>query len=86
MASSDFMGIAFILYACMGALIYYSFRPYWQINKTYVTGELGTAEKAVNMMGPYVVKGAKLLLRVIFKIMELMIKFVLYLASGKLFR
>ena len=32
-------------------LIYYSFRPYWQINKTYVTGKPGKAEGIVNAIG-----------------------------------
>lgn len=54
-----FMSIGVILYAIMGLLIYYSFRPYWQINQTYVTGKMGTAEKAISNIGEYAGRFAK---------------------------
>lgn len=84
--SEAFFTVAIIFYAIMGVLIYYSFRPYWQINKTYVTGQLGTIEKLVNQMGPYAVKGAKVLFQLIWKIVIAMIKFLWWLASGGLFK
>ena len=49
--SNIFLDIGVIFYIIMAVLIYFSFRPYWQINKTYVTGEMGSLELIVNQIG-----------------------------------
>ena len=43
--------VGLVLLAIDLAVVYFSFRPYWQINKTYVTGEMGGVEKAVTVIG-----------------------------------
>lgn len=83
--SGAFFGIGFVLYAVMGVLIYFSFRPYWQINKTYVTGQMGTAEKMINQIGNLTAKSAIWILRALVKIIELIFRFILGLASGRWF-
>lgn len=83
--SGLFFGIGFCLYTVMGILIYFSFRPYWQINKTYVTGEMGTVEKIINRVGEQSAKIAVLMLQALWKMVELIIKFGIAIASGKWF-
>ena len=80
-----FFALGFILYAIMGVLIYFSFRPYWQINKTYITGQMGTAEMIINRVGDLCAKSAYWMLRALIKTVELVLKFVIGLASGKWF-
>lgn len=83
--SGLFFGIGFCLYVVMGILIYFSFRPYWQINKTYVTGEMGTVEKIINQVGEQSAKIAVLMLQALWKMVELIIKFGIAIASGRWF-
>ena len=53
--------VGVILLGIDAALIYYSFRPYWQINRTYVTGQRGGAEQTITIIGEYAAKiGGKL--------------------------
>jgi hypothetical protein len=68
------------------ALIYYSFRPYWQINKTYVTGEMGTAEKIVSTIGDYAARFGGWLLRLFWNVLLALLKLVIWLCSGGPFR
>ena len=66
-------------------LIYFSFRPYWQINKSYITGQMGTLEKIVNKVGELSAKVAVLTLQIMIKTIGAMLKFAFDLASGKWF-
>lgn len=86
MASEAFAAIGIILFACVGALLYFSFRPYWQINKSYVTGEMGALEKAVNQAGPIVYNGSVWLLKTIWWLVIKFFQFAIWLCSGGLFR
>lgn len=83
--SGVFMTLGFILYFIMGLLIYFSFRPYWQINKTYVTGQMGTAEKLVNQLGDYSARAAFWMIKITIQIIGWIFKFVLGLISGRWF-
>lgn len=76
-ASSDFLVFGIALYAVMALLIYFSFRPYWQINKTYVTGQMGTLELVVNKVGDLSAKFAAAFLKFMLKFFELIIKFIM---------
>ena len=49
--AEGFLPIGIALYLVMGVLIYFSFRPYWQINKSYVTGKAGKLEKVISIAG-----------------------------------
>lgn len=69
-----------------GLLIYYSFRPYWQINKTYVTGQMGTAERIVSVIGDYGVRFGGWFLRFMWNMLIWFFKFILWLCSGGPFR
>ena len=48
-----FLPIGLILLLIDAMVIYFSYRPYWQINKTYVTGKRGRAERIVTIIGEY---------------------------------
>ena len=85
LAASSFLVIALMLYAIMGILIYFSFRPYWQINKSYITGQMGTLEKIVNRVGETSARVAVLTLQLLIKTIGVILKLVLGLASGKWF-
>ena len=61
----------------MALLIYFSFRPYWQINKTYVTGKMGTLELVVNKVGDLSAKFAAAFLKFMLKFFELIMKFIM---------
>ena len=56
-------------------LVYFSFRPYWQINKTYVTGRMGTLETIINRLGGYMASFA----RGLFKLIINFFKAIIYL-------
>lgn len=56
-------------------LVYFSFRPYWQINKTYVTGRMGTLETIINRLGGYMASFA----RGLFKFIINFFKAIIYL-------
>lgn len=57
-------------------LVYYSFRPYWQINKTYVTGEMGTAERLASKIGDIAGCFGGWLVRAIWKFMIMLFRFI----------
>lgn len=84
-ASESFLPLGIVLYIIMGILIYFSFRPYWQINKTYVTGQMGTIEKIVSLVGDASARMAEILFKVLIKILSFIFKFAVGLASGKWF-
>ena len=56
-------------------LVYFSFRPYWQINKTYVTGRMGTLETIINRLGDYMSSFA----RGLFGFLVRLVKAIIYL-------
>lgn len=78
--------VGLVLLAIDAVLIYYSFRPYWQINKTYVTGQMGTGEQIVSVIGDYAARFGGWLLRFIWKAFLALIHFVLWLCTGGPFR
>ena len=81
-----FFPVGLALLAVDAILIYYSFRPYWQINKTYVTGQMGTGEQIVSTIGDYAARFGGWLLRFIVKAVLAIFKFVLWLCTGGPFR
>lgn len=78
--------IGLILLAIDAAVIYFSFRPYWQINKTYVTGQMGGVERLVTVLGDYASKFGGWLLRFLWKLIFVILRFCLWLATGGPFR
>lgn len=82
-SSTMFLIVGIVLYAVMAILIYFSFRPYWQINKTYVTGKMGTLELIMNKIGEYTAKVARMLFRMLITAIRFIFRFVIGLASGK---
>ena len=58
----------------------------WQINKTYVTGQMGTGEQIVSTIGDYAARFGGWLLRFIVKAVLAIFKFVLWLCTGGPFR
>ena len=83
--SEAFLPFGIALYFIMGILIYFSFRPYWQINKSYVTGQAGMLEKIVSATGNATARMAEVTFRALVQILGLVFKFILGLASGKWF-
>ena len=81
-----FMYIALILFAFCAFLFVMSFRPYWQINQTYVTGKLGKLEGFAKESAPIVDKGAFWLLEFFKRLIYLVVKLVAYIVSGGFFR
>ena len=84
-ASEAFLVLGCVLYSIMGALIYFSFRPYWQINKTYVTGQMGTLEKLISIVGDSSARMAELLFKALIYIIELFAKVISGFLSGRWF-
>lgn len=78
--------VGLVLLAIDAVLIYYSFRPYWQINKTYVTGQMGKGEQIVSVIGDYAARFGGWLLRFIWKAVLAIFRFVLWLCTGGPFR
>jgi len=78
--------VGLLLLAIDALLIYFSFRPYWQINKTYVTGQMGAAERIVSTIGDYAARFGGWLLRFLWNLVIMFFKFVIGLVSGSLFR
>ena len=68
------------------AVIYFSFRPYWQINKTYVTGERGIIENIVTTIGDYAARFGGWFIRFLWKVIILFFRFILWMCSGGPFR
>lgn len=78
------VGLFFL--AIDAAVIYFSFRPYWQINKTYVTGEMGSVERLVTTLGDYAARFGGWLLRFLGKLVVAFFRCVLWLCSGGPFK
>ena len=68
------------------AVIYFSFRPYWQINKTYITGEMGQAERIVTTIGDYAARFGGWFIRLLWNFAIWFFKLVLWLVSGGPFK
>lgn len=85
LASTTFLALGIVLYLIMGVLIGFSFRPYWQINKSYITGKMGTLEWIVSKTGEASAKMAELLLRFLIQAVSWIIRFCVGLASGRWF-
>lgn len=81
-----FWPVGLVLLAIDAALIHFSFRPYWQINKTYVTGEMADMERFITTLGDYASRFGGWFIRFIWKIVLAVIKFCFWIASGGLFR
>lgn len=71
------LGIAMLGVAAL--VIYFSFRPYWQINKTYVTGKRGGVERFVTVLGDWTARIGgglvKLMVQVVIAIFRLLMVF-----------
>lgn len=67
-------------------LVYFSFRPYWQINKTYVTGEMGPLESFVSCLGELAAKFGGWFIRFLWNAVVAIIKLAYYIATGAFFR
>lgn len=78
--------VGLALLAIDAVVIYFSFRPYWQINKTYVTGEMGAVERLVTTLGDYAARFGGWFLRFIVKLVVAIFRLVVWLANGGLFR
>ena len=72
-----FWPVGLVLLAIDAAVVYFSFRPYWQINKTYVTGQMGGIEKAVTIIGDLAARFGGWLVRVIWNLIFLLFKLIL---------
>ena len=70
-----FWPLGLLLLAMDITLVYFSFRPYWQINKTYVTGRMGTLETIINRLGDYMSSFA----RGLFGFLVRLVKAIIYL-------
>lgn len=77
-----FFPVGLALLAIDAAVIYFSFRPYWQINKTYVTGEMGGVEKAVTMIGDFAARFGGWFTRFLWNLFVWFIKFIISLCGG----
>lgn len=78
--------IGLILLAVDALVIAFSFRPYWQINKTYVTGRMGTLESIVSVLGEWMAKIGGWTLGLIWRLALGLVRFCIHLATGGLFR
>ena len=78
--------IGLILLAINALVIAFSFRPYWQINKTYVTGQRGTLESIVNVLGSFAATAGKWTFGFIWRTALALVRFSIDLATGGLFR
>lgn len=81
-----FWPVGLALLAIDAAVIYFSFRPYWQINKTYVTGEMGGVERFVTTLGDYAARFGGWFLRFLVKLAVAVFRFILWVCNGGLFR
>lgn len=78
--------VGLALLAIDAVLIYFSFRPYWQINKTYVTGEMGAAEQIVSSIGDAAARFGGWFLRFLWQAVGWFFRFILWICSGGPFR
>lgn len=77
-----FFPVGLALLAIDVSVVYFSFRPYWQINKTYVTGEMGGVEKAVTMIGDLAARFGGWFTRFLWNLFVWFIKFIISLCGG----
>lgn len=77
-----FWPVGLALLAIDAVVIYFSFRPYWQINKTYVTGEMGGVERFVTTLGDYAARFGGWFLRFLVKLVIAFFRFLLWLCTG----
>lgn len=77
-----FFPVGLALLAIDAAVVYFSLRPYWQINKTYVTGEMGGVEKAVTMIGDLAARFGGWFTRFLWNLFVWFIKFIISLCGG----
>lgn len=68
-------GVGLPLLVMAGILIHYSYRPYWQIYETYVTGEMGKTEKLVSAIGDIAAKIAVKLVYLVWNIIKWVFEF-----------
>lgn len=81
-SSSVFNVFGLFMLAVDALVIYFSFRPYWQINKTHVTGEMGELEKIVSGVGSIVGRFGGWLLRFIWNVILTIFKLAIWIVSG----
>lgn len=84
--ASVFTVLGLFMLAVDALVIYFSFRPYWQINKTHVTGEMGVLETIVSKFGDIVGRFGSWLLRFMWNALIALIKFVIWICTGGPFR
>lgn len=79
------VGVFGLIIDCL--LIYYSFRPYWQIFKTYyVTGKMGFLETVVNKIGSFLANVYYKIFRLLINAAKLIVKGFFWLITGGPFR
>lgn len=81
-----FWPVGLALLAIDAAVIYFSFRPYWQINKTYVTGEMSGVERTITTLGDYAARFGGWFLRFLVKLVIAIFRFILWFCTGGPFR
>ena len=74
--TSPFTALGAIMLAVAALVIYFSFRPYWQINKTHVTGQMGVLETIVSKIGDLVGRFGGWLLRFLWNALIAIIRFI----------
>ena len=74
--------VGLILLALDVVLIYFSFVPYWQINKAYVTGNMGPLVETINVIGKLAAKFAVWFFRFIIEVYKLIFRLIWALVKG----
>lgn len=85
-AASAFAMLGGMFLAVDAVLMYFSYRPYWQINKTYVTGQMGALETLVNKLGSVMAQLSYTLFHWLIKAVIALIKFCIWICTGGPFR
>ncbi len=78
-----FQPLGIIVYAIAALLVFFSFRPVWQINKTIVTGQTGRLETAVNGLGNVTAWSSKYFVKAVIFCTIGIFRFTLWLISPK---
>ena len=74
--------VGLILLALDVVLICFSFVPYWQINKAYVTGNMGPMVETINVIGKLAAKFAVWFFRFIIEVYKLIFRLIWALVKG----
>ncbi len=74
------VGILFLLIDIL--LVIFSFRPYWQINQTWVTGERGQLESVINKIGYYAAIAARKCWNLLLTAIKWFFRFIFWLVRG----